>query len=424
MDTIALGVDGMEPKLVDKWVSEGKLPNIQSLRENGTFGTARCSSLVSAQQWVTHFTGIDAAQHGVTGFLKSDEMEHRLDEDPKSKTSVNARKLINLDNIKHTTYPELLSESGHDVGLINPLPIWPPLELEDGFCISGMITPPTADHYTYPPSLAGQLDEFGYRIDIQYGDRPMGFIDDKLLRNDETTIAKLREDIYDVLDHRIRYTRQTIKNDEVGYLFSLLKSIDLIQHVFWAHMEDGDNQFSDTILECYQKIDELVGWVRESHPDIDLIMFSDLGFGPRKDPTVGSLHSIGYLLNTYVHIPYRIRRIYERFLKTEPDIDVNDLDQISGDHSNPAVWMMAGPSVRSRGRIDVAFEDIPPTILAMLNHPIPNAYIGAPITDALTVKHTTTNTSLAVNRETQVHVSEEVSDRLYNLGYADMVEDN
>jgi len=423
MDTIALGVDGMEPSLCDRWINEGKLQNLAEFKENGAYGTATCSSLISAQQWTTHFTGVNSDRHGVSGFLRQEEIEHERDDNPHTRISPESKKLINLSDIKVKTYPELLSEAGSRVGLINPLPIWPALELDGGFCIAGLITPPTADSYTYPEALKEELETFGYRIDVQYGNRPYGFIDDLLFENDEVGLKELKEDMFNVLERRIAYTKQVIERDDVDFLHSLLKSVDIIQHTFWAHTENSDTKYKDSILECYELIDDFVGWVRDVQPDTDLVIFGDHGFGPRQDPRFGFVHSLGYLINSYIPLPYGVKSLYRRLLKTESEVDLTELDGITGDHSNPTACMMIGPDVAADVSLDIAFEDITPTLMTLMNRPIPNEFVGSIPEHAVLPAPERLGISLEVSR-TRPHISDEVSERLYNLGYAEMVEDS
>lgn len=422
MDTIALGIDGMKPSLCDRWIETGELSNISKLREEGTYGRAKCSSLVSARQWATHFTGMDADQHGITGFVRSEAVEHERDKQPFKRISPDHQTLINLRDFRVETYPELLTDCGSKVGLINPLPIWPPLNLADGFCIAGLVTPPTADEYAYPASLEEELSEFGYQIDVQYGNRPYGFIDDLLFQEENVNFEDLRTEMFDVLDGRIRYTKHAIETKDIDFIFTLLKSVDIIQHAFWAHMDEGTGPFADCILDCYRRVDELIGWIRTTYPDTNLIAFSDHGFGPRQDPKSGWLHSVGYLLDTYVTIPYQVKSLYHRFLKSETDFDLSELNRLSGDHRNPAMWLMAGPDVASVGQQDIAFEDITPTLLALTRTAIPTAYVGEPVSTALTVEVSYQDRNIEPNNRMRPDISAEVSDRLYNLGYAEMVE--
>jgi len=414
---IALAVDGMEQTLVERWIEAGELPNLATLRDNGAFGTANCSSLSSATQWVTHFTGVGPESHGVDGFLTSDKKRSAGDRAPE------AGELINLSNILVKTYPELLDTAGARVGLVNPLPLWPPLELENGFCVSGMLTPPKTDRWVFPPELEADLDALGYQIDVRYGDRPYGFVDDDLF--DEVSLDQLHEDMFDVLDARIEFTKQTIRERELDYLYVLLKSIDVIQHCFWAHMESDDPTYGDAILESYRRVDDLIGWVRE-RIDGHLLVFSDHGFKRRTTDPPSRLHQIASTVSDVAPVPERAKRLYYGLatspMTTEVDNDPS-INSTTGVHANPAAWMLDGPAVESRSNFEIEFKDIPPTILALLDQPIPDAYVGEPV-DAVQKDVITESISLSIRRDVTIADSEVISERLHNLGYADMVDDN
>jgi hypothetical protein len=286
-----------------------------------------------------------------------------------------------------------------------------------------MITPPDSDDVIYPPSMRDELDDYGYRIDVQYGDRPYGFLDDAILGEDEVSVSTLREDMFDVLERRIEFTKHVIEAKDLDVLFSLFKTIDIMQHVFWAHMEQDDAEFGDTILESYRMVDDLVGWIRETRPEANIVVFSDHGFGPRRDPASGVIHKFGTLIDANVSVPFRLKSLYDRFLKTEPTADLTDLDGLTGGHREPAAWIMGGPDVAAEGALDIAFEDITPTLVALSGRPVPREYVGEPAIDALVSDVSYRDIELGVSREQRREVSEEVSDRLYNLGYADMVEE-
>jgi len=405
----------MEPSLLERWIDAGELPNLRALREAGTYGTAHCSSLSSANQWTTHFTGVTPEDHGVTGFLKGDHKRQAGEPAP------NARELINLSDIRVTTYPELLAESGVDVGLINPLPLWPPLELEGGFCVSGMLTPPTTDRWGHPSALEPELEELGYRIDVRYGDRPYGFVDDDLFG--EVSLETLHEDMFEVLDARIRATKWAVETRDVAYLYCLLKSVDIIQHCFWAHMANSDPAFGEAILESYRRVDDLVGWVREV-TDANLLVFSDHGFGPRQTDPPAGLHRLATAVADRIPVPMAVERAYDALLRSPVDTGTDgfSVDKTTGIHTDPAVWALAGPDVEARSASNIDFEDLPPTILALLDEPVPEAYVGTAV-DAVPAPRIEER-SLAVRRQTRIEDDEVVSERLHNLGYAEMVDED
>ncbi len=70
---IVLGFDGVDAKLVEQWMNEGKLPNLAKLREQGTFRPLRPT--IPAQtpvSWSTFSTGIDPGRTGIFDFLRRD----------------------------------------------------------------------------------------------------------------------------------------------------------------------------------------------------------------------------------------------------------------------------------------------------------------------------------------------------------------
>lgn len=428
--TIALAVDGMEPSLLDRWMEAGELPNLAGVRDRGVGGTARCSSLSSAKQWTTHFTGVDVERHGITGFTRSGR--RRAGDD-----APDAKELVNLGDIEVRTYPKLLAERGVGVGLVNPLPLWPPLELEGGFCVAGLLTPPDSDRWTHPADLAEDLEARGYRIDVRYGDRPYGFVDDGLF--EEVRLERLHEDIFDVLDARIEFTKAVLSGevnalagsgrDDPALLYVLLKSIDVIQHCFWAHMSADDEQFGDAILESYRRVDRLLGWIEESL-DANVLVFGDHGFGPREEVRLrgSTIDRLAQAVNRRLTVPAPVERLYGRLLKSETTVDLSNPGRTTGVHAEPAAWLLAGPDIDATeagpdgaGR-EVRFEDLTPTLFALLDEPIPASYVGEPVR-GVTNDPGSVETDLSVRRRTRVEDDEVVSERLHNLGYAEMVDE-
>lgn len=70
---IVLGFDGVDANYTERWMNEGKLPNLARLRANGTFHpllpTTPAQTPVS---WSTFSTGIDPGRTGIFDFLRRD----------------------------------------------------------------------------------------------------------------------------------------------------------------------------------------------------------------------------------------------------------------------------------------------------------------------------------------------------------------
>ena len=69
-----LGFDGMDPRLVQRWMDQGRLPNMQKLAKLGSgvqpLGTTH--SPESPTAWASFATGVNAGKHNIYDFLVRD----------------------------------------------------------------------------------------------------------------------------------------------------------------------------------------------------------------------------------------------------------------------------------------------------------------------------------------------------------------
>jgi len=71
---VILGFDGMDPHLVQKWMDEGKLPNLKKLasRSGGVHPLETTHSPESPTAWASFATGVNAGKHNIYDFLVRD----------------------------------------------------------------------------------------------------------------------------------------------------------------------------------------------------------------------------------------------------------------------------------------------------------------------------------------------------------------
>ena len=70
---VILGFDGMDPELADRFMNEGKLPNLAKLRGKGTFTRLRTTfPAISPVAWSTFMTGVNPGKHNIYDFLARD----------------------------------------------------------------------------------------------------------------------------------------------------------------------------------------------------------------------------------------------------------------------------------------------------------------------------------------------------------------
>lgn len=75
---VILGFDGADAGLAERWMDEGKLPNLEALRAEGAFRPLR--STVPSQtpvSWSTFATGLNPGRHTIFDFLKRDPENYK-----------------------------------------------------------------------------------------------------------------------------------------------------------------------------------------------------------------------------------------------------------------------------------------------------------------------------------------------------------
>ena len=67
---IFLGLDGLDPRLTERFMAEGQLPNLQRLQQQGSFHRLRTTfPSLSPVAWSTFATGVNPAKHNIFDFL-------------------------------------------------------------------------------------------------------------------------------------------------------------------------------------------------------------------------------------------------------------------------------------------------------------------------------------------------------------------
>jgi predicted AlkP superfamily phosphohydrolase/phosphomutase len=149
---VILGVDGMDPKLLEQYMQEGVVPNLSRLASTGGFmplGTATPPQ--SPVAWSTFITGMDPGSHGIFDFLHLDRenLTPYMSTSRIQGTSLTlpmGRWRIPLKSPRTellrrgTAFWELLEDNGVHTRLFQIPANYPPVETS-GQAISGMGTP-------------------------------------------------------------------------------------------------------------------------------------------------------------------------------------------------------------------------------------------------------------------------------------------
>src|SRR5262249_33123729 len=76
---IVLGIDGMDPQLLDQFMHQGKMPNFAALAVRGSF--RRLTTSIPPQSpvaWSNLITGMNAGGHGIFDFIHRDPKTMQL----------------------------------------------------------------------------------------------------------------------------------------------------------------------------------------------------------------------------------------------------------------------------------------------------------------------------------------------------------
>jgi predicted AlkP superfamily phosphohydrolase/phosphomutase len=143
---VVLGFDGADPKLVERWMGEGKLPTFARLARTGTLqplGTTEPPE--SPVAWASFATGLNPGKHGIFDFLKVDRKSYVPDiglvEVAKPRFLLHAipiRRARITNNRKGAPFYRTLAESGLRTSILRMPLAFPPEPLPNGRLLSGL----------------------------------------------------------------------------------------------------------------------------------------------------------------------------------------------------------------------------------------------------------------------------------------------
>ncbi len=151
---IVLGLDGFDPGLARKYMSEGRLPNLSKLATDGCFHSLRtaCPS-ISPVAWSTFATGVDASRHNIYDFLTRDPCSYAPMLSSSDIRTVPRTLNLGFAEIPFGTRPSFrsLQKSQPFWKLLGRSRVWssiirvpitfPPQPFENGTLLSGMCVP-------------------------------------------------------------------------------------------------------------------------------------------------------------------------------------------------------------------------------------------------------------------------------------------
>ncbi len=278
---MVIGLDGATFDLIRPWAQQGKLPTFAKIMEEGCWGELTSTiPPFTAPAWCSFATGKNPGKHGMYDFAGRKHGTYEM---------------VPLDAtyIKAPPIWEILSHYGRSVGVLNVPMTYPPAKV-NGFLVTGMLTPPRASIFTYPPELGPELMKAvpGYAIWPEGVFHPLG---------QEASFLKV---VLELTEMRYSATRYLMGRLDWDFFMVVFRGPDLVQHWLWKHMEAQQNNegLADGILEVYKKLDRiLASFLELIPPNTFLMLMSDHGAGP---------------LDTYIHVNTWL--LEQGYLKIKP----------------------------------------------------------------------------------------------------------
>lgn len=260
---LVIGLDSAPLAWVERWMAEGRFPNLGRFMTGGAMGILRTvNPPLSPAAWSSFSTGMYPAKHGVYDHIYRRPGTYDI---APANSHLRAGKPV----------WQVISEQGGKVGVINVPETYPPVPVS-GFLISGMDTPSDDADWAYPAGLRAELDKAvgGYRV---FGPRSKENLDRSIAGMYETIPMRARAGAYLWREHR------------PDFMILVFMETDVIQHKCWKYMDpahpeytpEGAQRYGSAIADIYALADrELKPLLDQVDDETTVIVMSDHGAGP------------------------------------------------------------------------------------------------------------------------------------------------
>lgn len=317
---LVIGLDGATFELLRHLFARGLMPFLQSLLET-SYSSVLLSTVppISATAWATFITGVNPGKHGVLQFVKLRPGQDDLPLGIEQEVFPGGLSLLSADSVRGVKLWDILSSAGKRQVVINVPLTYPPRPL-NGVMITGMMTPPSASIFTYPPSLSRTLLDAEYETDLDVSEKEFDFDPGRLMDRLHELLVKRR----DVALH-------LMANEPWDFFTVVFTGTDRVQHRFWKVLVPGFPEYDSAEairlraqLERYFRVlDEAVAdLVNSAEGDTLTVILSDHGFGSVSERTVHRLsmmRALGLAEATAESGIGRLRTAIESHLGLTPD---------------------------------------------------------------------------------------------------------
>lgn len=275
--TIVIGLDAAEPKLIEKWMAAGHLPNLSAVRQSGVYGrldnTVRYSGVSTEYStteplWATFSTGCRADTLGYWDTVSYN---------PKNYEIVCDVVTSGYDYQEYSPFYALGKD--YKVAVLD-LPVATLADDVHGAQILGW-----GGHYPYTVS-ASKPPELFSEIIRKYGKNPVLHNDNGLWWNPEYA-NWIQEAAGQSIDGHLAIARDLLKQDDWDLFLMVFGETHTIGHDLYNHSQPDHPTYNyltnngtkpDPLLKTYRHVDQAIGEILAEVPqDANVICFSAHG---------------------------------------------------------------------------------------------------------------------------------------------------
>jgi predicted AlkP superfamily phosphohydrolase/phosphomutase len=232
---LVLGLDCASPRL---WFSRfrAELPVFAGLAREGSFGPLHSvHPPITVPAWASLVTGLDPGELGLYGFHV--RAERGL-----------PSRLAGAESLAAPTLWDLAGRAGLD-SIVVGFPLSHPLRPLRGHAVGGMLTPAGARPWTFPESLADEVERWvgDYRFDVERDAR------------DGVDREALAADVAEMTRRRFRVLRALLESRPWQLAFFHEIGLDRLQHACWTEPGYADAPAERALLDYHRLLDAEIG---------------------------------------------------------------------------------------------------------------------------------------------------------------------
>ncbi|WP_202318618.1 alkaline phosphatase family protein [Archaeoglobus neptunius] len=245
---IVIGLDGVDWRLLNKFIKTGDLPNLERILEDG----ASCRMISSippltVPSWINAFTGVNPGKHGIFHFTKLL---------PSGSIKINTLRDLKVDPVWR-----ILSDYGKKVAIIR-FPLGFPTS-RDGIYVGGFLAPDIDERCVRPIELIEKLKIIDYPLASNFSDQ----IIYRLKGKPEKALNYL----LGIFKKRARFMEYIINTYKPDFVFNLFDTTDRLLHIYI--------DCEEIVVRFLKEVDNFIGEILKAlDKNTHLIVVSDHGF--------------------------------------------------------------------------------------------------------------------------------------------------